>query len=261
MTSQPSPKLRPISLERKEPAEPKRTSAHGLIGLAMLERYADGAVSRGEALIAVEEPLLISVNGDEFVAPRTPGDDRHLILGHLFSLGVIHSAGDVLNIEMDDGGNQAKVSLAPSRNDGRTDAFPDRFRLTPERIFQIRETFETRQRLYRSTGSTHAAGLFRADGELLAYGEDVSRHCALDKAVGRALVDDTLGMADVAMLTSRLARELAVKAARAGIPVLCGFSAATSAGMEYARTHGLTLVGRVRPDSFNVYANGWRMEY
>ena len=260
MTSHSSPELRAVTSPRKGRDEAKRASAPGLIGLAMLERYADGAVSRDEALIAVEEPLLISVSGGgDFVVPRTPGDDRHLILGHLFSLGLIQSAEDVLHIET--GEDRAEVTLGKTRTACRTEAFPDRFRLTPERIFQIRAAFEARQRLYRSTGSTHAAGLFRADGELLAYGEDVSRHCALDKAVGRALVDDALNLADVAMLTSRLARELAVKTARAGIPVLCGFSAATSAGMEYASGHGLTLIGRVRPDSFNVYANGWRMEY
>jgi len=264
MTALPSPdRLRPTPAGRPS-ASPKNgpLSSPGLIGLAMMERYADGTVSRDQALVAMEEPLLILVAGQgEFVVPRTPGDDWSLIAGHLLTLGMIGSREDILDIEMEENGGRAFVALRPNRQRPRINAFPGLFRLSPEGIFRLRERFEERQRLYRSTGATHAAGLFRKDGTLLAYGEDVSRHCALDKAVGQALYDDTLASADIAMLTSRLARELAVKASRAGIPVLCGFSAATSAGMEYARSHGLTLIGRVQADSFNVYAGGWRLEY
>ncbi|WP_419784999.1 formate dehydrogenase accessory sulfurtransferase FdhD [Pseudodesulfovibrio sp.] len=227
-----------------------------------VERYVAGSVSHGEDMIAVEEPLFIQMEGQgESVVPRTPGDDRNLIAGHLFSLGVIHSAADILAMEVNEDESQAFVRLASARTPPRRETFPKRLRLHPDQLFRLRAGFEERQRLYRSTGATHAAALFRADGTLLAYGEDVSRHCAFDKAVGRVLYDETLAAADIAMLTSRLARELAVKAVRAGVRALCGFSAATSSGMEYARQHGLTLIGRVRNDSFNVYANGWRMEY
>lgn len=268
MTALPSPdRLRPTPAgpPTDRPAsrpENRPPSGSERVGLATMERYADGSVSRGQALVAIEEPLLILVAGQgEFVVPRTPGDDASLIAGHLFTLGMIGSPDDILRIETDQIGDRAFVDLRPNRQSPRINAFPGLFRLPPEEIFRLRQGFEARQRLYHSTQATHAAALFRKDGTLLAYGEDVSRHCAFDKAVGRALADETLASADIAMLTSRLARELAVKASRSGIPVLCGFSAATSAGMEYARRHGLTLIGRIQEDSFNVYAGGWRLEY
>ena len=223
--------------------------------------YADGVLIESEDTVAVEEVLRIALPGlEEIILMRTPGDDEHLIAGHLFSLGLIRSASDVLGILPADGDPDHVAVRLRSVSPRRAPAIPRIGpAVDPERIFELRGRFEARQNLYRTTGSTHAAALFSADGELLAYGEDVSRHCAFDKAVGLSLEERTLGRADIAMLTSRLAKELAAKAAMADIPVLCGFSAATSAGMELARQSGITLIGRIRRDNFRIYANGWRL--
>ena len=87
----------------------------------------------------------------------------------------------------------------------------------------------------------------------------MGRHNAFDKAVGRSLLEGTLDEVAIAMLSSRLAVELAVKAQAANIPILCGFSAATSSGIDYAERNNLTLVGRLRNRSFYLYSNGWRI--
>jgi FdhD protein len=192
---------------------------------------------------------------------RTPGDDANLIAGHLFSQGLIRAASDILHTAFDGRGqHRAEVSLRPVRRRHAIVPLDDRLRLDPEGIFRLRDRFEQRQQLYHSTRATHAAALFTEDGRLLAYGEDVSRHCAFDKAVGYALKQRVLPGTAIAMLTSRLASDLAAKAAMARIPVLCGFSAATSAGMELAEKHGITLIGRIARDGFTVYANGRRLQ-
>lgn len=239
--------------------EPKVQPASKLTTHTALEQYVDGRFCRTEDIVAVEEPLHIRIDGHpEMFITRTPGDDRHLVIGHLFSQGMIRSAGDVVFRET--GAYRAAVSLRLSLPRSSITPFPNHSGIRAEQIFCLRDRFEERQKLYHSTGATHAAGLFRADGTLVAYGEDVSRHCAFDKAVGRALSDGQLPLVDIAILTSRLAQELTIKAAMAGIPILCGFSAATSAGVQFAEDNDITLVGRIRADSFNVYANGWRIK-
>ena len=86
------------------------------------------------------------------------------------------------------------------------------------------------------------------------------RHNAFDKAIGRALLEGTLGQTAIAMISSRIAVGMAAKAATANIPVLCGFSAATSSGIDYAKKYDITLIGRLRKTSFDVYANAWRIQ-
>ncbi|OIQ51699.1 Protein FdhD [Pseudodesulfovibrio hydrargyri] len=250
-------------LPSREPASCPNApvQAPELVRGAALEHYCAGAMQGRTAMVVVEEPLRITVPGrEDIILPRTPGDDEHLIAGHLFTLGLIRSHADILDMTFR--GNapaQAVVRLRqtpPRRAPGPLSGGP---RIDPEQIFRLRDGFEQRQRLYHSTRATHAAALFKAGGELLAYGEDVSRHCAFDKAVGAALKGRLLTEVDIAMLTSRLASELAAKAAAARIPVLCGFSAATSSGMELAERSGITLIGRMGGDGFTVYANGWRI--
>ncbi|WP_338667021.1 formate dehydrogenase accessory sulfurtransferase FdhD [Pseudodesulfovibrio methanolicus] len=249
----------------REPALPcHETSeqARELVRGTSLELYSDGALHGRTAMVAVEDPLRITVSGlEDIILSRTPGDDEHLIAGHLFSLGLIRTPADILGLAFPDNDpGHAVVRLRTTKPRRSLGPLPGGPRIDPEGIFRLRERFEQRQRLYRSTRATHAAALFKADGELLAYGEDVSRHCAFDKAVGLALENRLLAGVEIAMLTSRLASDLAAKAAMARIPVLCGFSAATSAGMELAERRGITLIGRIGRDSFTIYANGRRLD-
>ncbi|MCJ2163998.1 MULTISPECIES: formate dehydrogenase accessory sulfurtransferase FdhD [unclassified Pseudodesulfovibrio] len=232
-----------------------------LVSSTMLKRYVDGRLIQSKDMVAVEAPLHIHLSGHpEIVIARTPGDDIHLITGHLFSLGLIKSVDDLLGIQFT--GNdkdQAVVSLKQYRRQDCILPIDAHLRIHPEELFLLRNQFEERQKLYHSTGSTHAAALFHRNGHMVAYGEDVSRHCAFDKAVGKAIARGALADADIAMLTSRLAQELTVKAAMANIPILCGFSAASSAGISFAQRNDITLIGRIRRDSFTVYVDSHRI--
>ena len=227
-----------------------------------LQRYSEGKLSFKDDLIAEESDLKLQINGQqEAVLARTPGDDLNLVAGYLFACSMIRCPEDIMNMSFAyQGVSRVEVTLMTPRAVRRIYPSPHPFRIRPEKLFEYKELFEQRQNLFKNTGSTHAAALFSAEGQLVSFGEDVGRHNAFDKAIGKSLLEGTLEQVAIAMLSSRLALELTTKASMANIPILCGFSAATSSAITYAERNNISLVGRIRKDSFNVYANGWRFK-
>jgi FdhD protein len=117
-----------------------------------------------------------------------------------------------------------------------------------------------KQPTFESTGGVHATGLFDARGELLYTREDVGRHNAMDKVIGRALVDGLVPLTDrVLCVSGRLSFELVQKAAVAGAPILIGVGAPSSLAIELAQDRGLTLCGFARRGRLNVYTRPERI--
>ncbi|MFH8842896.1 formate dehydrogenase accessory sulfurtransferase FdhD [Streptomyces sp. NPDC017868] len=263
-------------------------------------RIRGGVVSTRPDTLVAEEPLEIRLNGRPIaITMRTPGDDFALAAGFLVSEGVLAAASDVRNIvycagATEDGRNTynvVDVQLAPgvevpditlernvyttsscglcgkaSLDAVRTTArFPiadaPPVRLTPELLSELPERLRAAQRVFDSTGGLHAAALFTEDGELLDVREDVGRHNAVDKLVGRALREGLLPLERAVLLVSgRASFELAQKAVMAGIPVLAAVSAPSSLAVDLAAETGLTLVGFLRGPNMNVYAGEHRID-
>ncbi|MFJ3582579.1 formate dehydrogenase accessory sulfurtransferase FdhD [Streptomyces sp. NPDC090127] len=257
------------------------------------------AVNERPDTLVAEEPLEIRLNGRPLaITMRTPGDDFALAAGFLVSEGALGAASDVRNIvycagAKDDGTNTynvVDVQLAPgvpvpditlernvyttsscglcgkaSLDAVRTTArFPiadaPPLRLTPELLALLPDRLRAAQRVFDRTGGLHAAALFSEDGELLDVREDVGRHNAVDKLVGRALSDGRLPLSRAVLLVSgRASFELAQKAVMAGIPVLAAVSAPSSLAVDLAAETGLTLVGFLRGQDMNVYAGEHRI--
>jgi FdhD protein len=153
-----------------------------------------------------------------------------------------------------------KTSIAELFVTPRFDLRDDATRVTPEVLAGLPPALRAAQRVFDRTGGLHAAGLFRADGELLAVREDVGRHNAVDKIVGWALRAGRLPLRGCVLLVSgRASFELAQKAVLAGIPVLAAVSAPSSLAAGLADEAGLTLVGFLRGGSMNVYAGAGRV--
>jgi FdhD protein len=147
-----------------------------------------------------------------------------------------------------------KASIEDLHVPGHFDLFKDQVQVTAAVLAGLPDALRQAQRVFERTGGLHAAGLFSADGELLAIREDVGRHNAVDKIVGWALRAGRVPLTGCVLLVSgRASFELVQKAVLAGVPVLAAVSAPSSLAAELAADAGLTLVGFLRGGSMNVY--------
>ncbi len=127
-------------------------------------------------------------------------------------------------------------------------------------VLALPDLLRAAQRAFDETGGLHAAGLFSPRGELIAIREDVGRHNALDKVVGSQILAGTMPLHDrLLMVSGRVSFEIVQKAAVAGIPIVCAVSAPSDLAIETAERLGVTLVGFLRGDGFNVYAHDARI--
>jgi FdhD protein len=231
--------------------------------------------------VAVEEPLEIRVDGVALtVTMRTPGNDEELALGFLYGEGLIdrvHEAAptqdlaantiDVRGPLLRDPGARRFYTTSSCGVCGKgsleevavnAPRLPDGPRVERELLASLPE--HLRQPAFARTGGMHATGLFDSGGALLLVREDVGRHNAMDKVIGRALRDGLLPLhGHILCVSGRLSFELVQKAAVAGAPVLVGVGAPTSLAIALAADRGMTLAGFARGERVNVYSGGERV--
>jgi FdhD protein len=232
------------------------------------------------------------------VIMRTPGHDEELAAGFLLSEGLIASADElaritpgsdadglptdnVLDIALAGGADLAERARARGYTrqfavsascgvcgkttvDAACAAVPpvasQDLHLSAATLYALPERLQAEQWVFHRTGGLHAAALFSAEGALVALREDVGRHNAVDKLVGRALLDGTLPLAaHVLLVSGRLSFEIVLKALVAGVPLLAAISAPSSLAVDLAERGGMTLVGFLRGGTMNVYTHSWRI--
>ncbi|GAA2713862.1 formate dehydrogenase accessory sulfurtransferase FdhD [Micromonospora olivasterospora] len=229
------------------------------------------------------------------VTMRTPGDDLDLAIGFLLTEGLIRSDADVHTAQLCAGAetpntyNVVDVVLAPGVPEPTTDparnfyttsscgvcgkasidavrtrspfaVADDPLAVPAALLAELPDRLRAAQRAFDRTGGLHAAGLFTADGELVALREDVGRHNAVDKLVGWAVRQRRLPLAGHLLLVSgRASFELTQKAWMAGIPLLAAVSAPSTLATDLAEEAGMTLVGFLRGRTMNVYTGAQRV--
>ena len=262
-----------------------------------IARSGSGAYDIARDLLAIEEPLEMRVEWSEgaerrvatvAVTMRTPGTDLELAAGFLFTEGLVHAREEIASVQSCRAGS-VRVVLAPDvsidlarleRHSftssscgmcGKTSAsalrttshYPLRaaepvvaealVRSLPERLRRAQPAFD-------ATGGLHASALFDLDGRLLTLHEDVGRHNALDKVIGAELLAGHLPADErILIVSGRVSFELVQKALMAGIPIVAAIGAPSSLAVDLAREAGLTLLGFLRSDRFNVYSGGERL--
>jgi FdhD protein len=256
-----------------------------------------GSAAAERDFVAIEEPMEVRVNGASFaVIMRTPGQDRDLTAGFLLAEDVIHSVDEIGVIEYcddttDEGrGNTMNVVVTGGAVDrlaarvadrrqvtmnsscglcGRRSIESLRSRVTAVRgewqvsgdvIASLPDRLRASQAAFESTGGIHAAGLFDRAGALQVSAEDVGRHNAVDKIIGRTLLQGMHPLDDSILLVSgRTSFELVQKALLGGVPLIAAVSAPSSLAIDLAQQSGITLCGFVRGQRFNTYSHQSRV--
>ncbi len=255
--------------------------------------YHAGVAEEREDRLAGEEPMAIRACGpgqepvNVAVTMRTPGHEAELAAGFLRSEGLIDDATRISAVTFSQPGNAAQpddqvtihldrpfdVTRVAERHfvatascgicgkasidevEVRCDPIPDGPLVTPDLLLGLPAALRDAQAVFEKTGGLHAAGLFDPRGALLALREDVGRHNALDKLIGSQVLAGSLPLHErIVLVSGRASFELVQKAAVAGVPILAAVSAPSDLAVEAAERLGVTLVGFLRGDGFNVYA-------
>ena len=250
-----------------------------------LERITGDSREQVKDAVSCEKPLTIILNGRELVTLlATPVNLDYLAVGYLHSEGLLHSRENLKKVTVDDKRGVARVETqnepepsadyltqrlitsgcggGPSFYRAADVIEPIEFKtevfLSAAEIFDAMKEFQKRSDVFRDTGGVHSAAVRDTRGKLV-FNEDIGRHNALDKAIGKLLLagrkTDGLG----AVLSGRVSLEMVSKSARAGIEVISAVSAPTSLGVEAATRCNITLCAFVRSDRATVFTNPERI--
>jgi len=254
------------------------------------------AEDRDEDEVAVEEPLLIRLawpGGSQAVSVtmRTPGADAELALGFLFGEGILRPDARITGVDVSSEDQGACIEIGVDEDPGelltdqqrnffmtsscgvcgkasleavrtRSDYLltDNAFQVNAKVLQELPAQLMAGQELFAGTGSIHAAALFDADGLSGQVYEDVGRHNALDKLIGSAFRTGALPLANAGIVVSgRASFELVQKACMAGSPMLAAVGAPSSLAVELAWESGMTLVGFMRDERFNIYSSPARV--
>ena len=262
--------------------------AHSIGPQKVIRRKPDGELEYLPDDLTIEEPLEIRIGSKTLATTmRTPGHDDELAAGFLVSEAIIREREEISkistrrqNIATVDLRPGTKVKLNSTQRFGTISSscglcgktsidairqnFPAiksaRVRIQIETLLSLPEKLRKAQSDFARTGGIHAAGIFDMNGELKIVREDVGRHNAVDKVIGHAFLARSLPLDQHLLLVSgRASFEIVQKALAAGLPIVAAVSAPSTLAVDFAREYNQTLIGFLRPPSFNIYSHTERV--
>jgi FdhD protein len=250
----------------------------------IIRRKRDGELEYLPDDLTIEEPLELRIGRKTLATTmRTPGHDEELAAGFLVSEAIVRGRDEIARISADrdnrviiDLKEGLKLKLNSTKRFGTISSscglcgktnikairqnFPPitskEIRIDIETLLSLPEKLRNAQSDFARTGGIHAAGIFDVNGELKGAREDIGRHNAVDKAIGRAFLDGILPLdRHILLVSGRASLEIIQKALAAGIPIIAAVSAPSTLAVSSARESNQTLIGFLRPPSFNIYAH------
>src|SRR5437870_5717426 len=272
----------------------KAVKEDGIASDQIIRRKQDGTLEYQRDDLTIEEPLEIRIGGKVVATTmRTPGHDEELAAGFLLSEGIVRASDKIdgfsrpsdtrnrdniitvalaedVKAKLDSTrrfgtissscGICGKESIATIRQNFPPIELAKDIRIHLETLLSLPALLRQNQGDFARTGGIHAAGIFALDGGPRLVREDIGRHNAVDKVIGRAFLDRELPLASCVLLVSgRASFEIMQKALSAGIPIVASVSAPSTLAMDFARECNQTLIGFLRPPSFNIYAHTERI--
>ena len=266
----------------------------------IIQKISAGKISETDDKVAVEEPLEIQLaystdtgrmQKNIAITMRTPGNDEELAAGFLFTEGIIKNITAIQKIKQQSvDENRVLVTLQEnivpvlanaSRNFYSTSSCgicgkasinairtvslygdeKDNICINSSILYHLQDKLKKQQKIFEDTGGIHASALFDLNGNFIMLREDVGRHNALDKIIGAALLNKQLPLNNgILFLSGRAGFELVQKAAMAGIKIIAAVGAPSSLAVELAKETGITLIGFLRNDRFNIYSGEQRIK-
>ncbi len=249
-----------------------------------IQRITKEGKQDSEDVVTVELPLTIILNNKELTTLLcSPTDLKYLAIGFLASEGLVKGKDEIKKVVVDDKRGVARIEtvedkeLAPdvfkrliTSGCGRGASFysstdvrgqskiESQTTISDGEVFHLMRAFQHRSEVYRTTGGVHSAALCDTKN-ILVFNEDIGRHNAIDKIFGECMLTDISTDDRIIVTSGRVSSEILLKVAKRNIPVLISKSAPTNMGVNLATDLGVTLIGFVRGERMNVYANGWRV--
>jgi FdhD protein len=264
-----------------------------------ISRFSAQQIIEVDDFVAVEEPLEIQLFFKQEQVPilksisvtmRTPGHDRHLAVGFLYTEGIVECPEDIKTVAHQLGEeNKIRVTMQPhvnpnlpttDRNFYTTSScgvcgkssieaihtqtkFQDSEALLEvnyQVLLTLPQLLQTHQNVFKRTGGLHASALFDLQGRFISLGEDVGRHNALDKLIGEQFLANQLPLQQhVLLMSGRASFELLQKSWMAGIKIVLAIGAPSSLAITLAQEKGITLIGFLKADRFNIYTHPQRI--
>jgi formate dehydrogenase accessory protein FdhD len=243
--------------------------------------------TRMRDVVAEEVPLKITVNTDyAFVIWSSPSQYKELAVGHLYAEDILTSIDEIEQITVNEAENSCQVIFKPTVNlqermenrrrgarivplikastsayqhDDKLAAVNSPLKVKAQTIFDAISLMNEKATGFTKTGGLHDSGIFKADGSMVAFSEDVGRHNTVDKVIGEGLIN-RLNFTDCFMvITGRVPGDMIYKAAKVGLPIVASVAAVLNSGVASAEKAHLTLVGFVRGQRMNVYTSPERI--